>query len=226
MFESESDKHRLILSQTIIHKFISQNNNQQHITDSNIINYCPYICSLLTSIFWFCILYILVLYSIFWFSIFSVSLNMWPLSPQLISISTILLSSLFYILCPVHYLLFTIQFLTPVFWFCIFYILVLYLLCVIKYVSSWSSTYLYIRNSLIFSLLCSMSYSLSSIHVSIYLQFNHLSVLISTCFSLQCLVCFAHISRYSIVSAPIYCFQIHYNSSHKYTVVNTIKAHQ
>ena len=95
-----------------------------------------------------------------------------------------------------------------------------------KYVSSWSSTYLYIHNSLIFSLLYTVSYSLSSIHVSIYLQFNHLSVLISTCFSLQCLVCSAHISRYSIVSAPVYCFQIHYNSSHKYTVVNTVKAHQ
>ena len=73
---------------------------------------------------------------------------------------------------------------------------------VIKYVSSWSSTYLYIHNSLIFSLLYSMPYSLSSIHVYIYLQFNHLSVPISTCFSLQCLVCSAHIFRYSIVSAP------------------------
>ena len=111
-------------------------------------------------------------------------------------------------------------------------IMILYLLysgslsSVIKYVSSWSSTYLYIHNSLIFSLLYSMSYSLYSIHVSIYLQFNHLSVLISTCFSLPCLVCSAHISRYSIVSAPVYGFQLHYNSSHKYTVVNTVKAHQ
>ena len=111
-------------------------------------------------------------------------------------------------------------------------ILVLYLLysgslsSVIKYASSWSSTYLYIHNSLIFSLLYSMSYSLSAIHVSIYLQFNHLSVLISTCFSLQCLVCSAHIFRSSIVSAPVYCFQIHYNSSHKYTVVNTVTTHQ
>ena len=81
-----------------------------------------------SSIFWVCILYILVLYSIFWFSIFSVSLNMCLLGPPLISISTILLSSLFYILGPVYYLIFIIQSLTPVFWFCIFYILVLYLL--------------------------------------------------------------------------------------------------
>ena len=95
-----------------------------------------------------------------------------------------------------------------------------------KYVSSWSSTYLYIHNSLILSLLYSVSYSLSSIHVSIYLQFNHLSVHISTCFSLQCLVSSAHIFMSSIVSAPVYCFQIQYNSSHKYTVVNTVTSHQ
>ena len=81
------------------------------------------------------------------------------LGPPLIFISTILLSSLFYILGPVHYLLFTFQSLTPVFWFCIF--------SVIKYVSSWSSTYLYIHNSLIFSLLYSRSCSLSSIHISV-----------------------------------------------------------
>ena len=67
--------------------------------------------SIHTSVSIFCILVLYLQYSsssssIFWFSIFSVSLNMCLLGPQLISISTILLSSLFYILCPIHYLLF------------------------------------------------------------------------------------------------------------------------
>ena len=101
------------------------------------------------------------------------------LGPPHIFISTILLSSLFYILGPVHYLLFTFQSLTPVFWFCIFYILILYLLSLNMCLLGPQLISISTIHSL-FSLLYSMSYSLTSIHVSIYLQFNHLSVLIST----------------------------------------------
>ena len=148
------------------------------------------------------------------------------LGPPLISKSTILLLSLFCILGPVHYLLFIIQSLTPVFWFCIFYILVLYLLslnmCLLGPQLISIST---IHLSSLFYILCPIHYLLFmylSIFNSIIYQFSFLHV----CFSLQCLVCSSHIFRYSIVSAPVYCFQIHYNSSHKYTVVNTVTTHQ
>ena len=163
-----------------------------------------------------CILYILVLYPLYFGSVFYILVlyllcvikyvSSW--SSTFLYIHNSLIFSLLYsrscLLSSIH---------NSVSDSCIMVLYLLYsgsLSSVIKYVSSWSSTYLCIHNSLIFSLLYSVSYSLSSIHVSIHLQFNHLSVLISICFSLQCLVCSAHISRYSIVSAPVYGFQIHY----------------
>ena len=181
-------------------------------------------CSFQYSQFSLCILYILVLYSIFWFYLLCVIKYMSSWSSTYLYIHNSLIVSLLYSrscsLSSIH---------NSVSDSCILVLYLLYsgsLSSVIKYASSWSSTYLYIHNSFIFSLLYSMSYSLSAMHVSIYLQFNHLSVLISTCFSLQCLVCSAHLFRYSIVSAPVHCFQIHYNSSHKYTVMNTVTTHQ
>ena len=109
------------------------------------------------------------------------------LGPPLISISTILLSSLFYILGPVHYLLFTIQSLTPVFWFCIFYILVLYLL------------------SLNMCLLGPQLISISTIHLSSlfyilcpihYLLFMYLSIFNSIIYQFS----FLHVSLFSVWS--------------------------
>ena len=49
-FKSESNKHRLILVRTSIYKFISQNDNQNNISQFQTFHkYCPYICSLLIS---------------------------------------------------------------------------------------------------------------------------------------------------------------------------------
>ena len=189
-------------------------------SECSFISHYPHFCFYLlysgsvSSIFWFCIFNILVLHLLCSGSVFYILVlyllhvikygSSWS-STYLYIQNSLIFSLLYSMSCSLS----SIHSLVSV--SCILVLYLLYSgspssLCH-KYVSSWSSTYLYIHNSLIFSRLYSVSYSLSSIHVSIYLQFNHLSVLISTCFSLQCLVCSAHISRYSIVSPPVYSFK-------------------